>query len=245
MCVRTAPQNPSFCLGGIQFPSFHNASSHFFPKYYPTSWTSSFTSFRPWNPGILGWHHGVLYVPQCSFFRNMARQVSSLYSDWPAPAPFSMWLCRSLCCGPEWGEPARRSEVEKVPWVMSQDCQLSVLPRHSGCSLGRVARSCLAAQYLSSVCVGPTCLQDNFFLMPLLPVIFVPNHLTFSNSFIQRIVPKHLPYELGTQRWWPDRQNPCFISTYKWKRQQTNISSMKKTPGVQKRMHLGFAPLLS
>lgn len=102
----------------------------FFPKYYPTSWTSSFTSFRPWNPGILGWHRGVLYVPHCSFFRNMAGQVSSLHSDWPGPALFSMWLCRSLCCGPEWGQPARRSEVEKVPWVMSQDCQLSVLPRH-------------------------------------------------------------------------------------------------------------------
>lgn len=113
------------------------------------------------------------------------------------------------------------------------------------CSLGRVARACLAAQYLSSVCVGPTCLQDNFFLMPLLPIIFVPNHLTFSNSFIQHIVPKHLPYELGTQRWWQDRQNLCFVSTYKWKRQQTNISSMKKTLGVQKGMHLGFAPLLS
>lgn len=46
-------------------------------------------------------------------------------------------------------------------------------------------------------------------------------------------MPKHLPYELGTQRWWQDRQNLCFVSTYKWKRQQTN-SSMKKTPGCKR-----------
>lgn len=168
MCGKMAHQKLSLCLCRIPFPSFYMPKVTFFfllLSYIFKSQQLPHLDLGTWRPWLASWGLvcATLFVfqehGQTGFFSPLWWACASpvLHMTLRVTLPLAwVGIAQEIVRG---GEGAMSDFTGLSAFCAAGDCCLVA----AECSPGRVARSCLAAQYLSSVCFGPTCLQDNYF----------------------------------------------------------------------------------